>query len=68
MEAGPANGHVKGQGYTFVTKSVFKDKEDMDFYEKECAGHMVYKEFLKRNAPVEGLMTVFFTPGVSSFI
>jgi hypothetical protein len=40
----------------------------MEFYEKVCPGHMAYKEFLKKNAPVEGLVTVYFTPGVSSFI
>ena len=63
MEAGPANGHVKDQGYTFVTKSVFKCKEDMDYYEKECAGHQEYKDFLKKNAPAEGIQMVYFTPG-----
>jgi len=66
MEAGPANGgHVKDQGYTFVTKSVFKNKEDMDFYETKCEGHQTYKTFLKENAPVGGLMAVCFTPGAS---
>jgi hypothetical protein len=65
MEAGLAQGHVKDQGYTFVTKSVFKNKDDMEFYEKECPAHEEYKVFLKKNAPVEGLMTVVFQPGVS---
>jgi len=65
MEAGPAEGSVKDMGYTFVAKSVFKNKEDMTYYEKECAGHMEYKDFLKKNAPVESLMTVYFTPGAS---
>lgn len=65
MEAGPAFGHVRDQGYTFVCKSVFKDKADMDFYETQCEGHQEFKNFLKKYAPVEGLMTVYFTPGVS---
>lgn len=65
MQAGPAEGHVKSQGFNFVTKSVFKNKEDMTFYETECEGHNAYKVFLKENAPVEGIMTVYFTPGYS---
>lgn len=36
----------------------------MDYYLTECKAHMAYKEFLKENAPVEGLMSVFFTPEV----
>jgi hypothetical protein len=65
MQAGRADGHVREQGFTFVTKSVFKNKADMDYYETECAGHNEYKVFLKENAPVSGLMMVCFTPGYS---
>ncbi|KUJ16046.1 uncharacterized protein LY89DRAFT_101948 [Mollisia scopiformis] len=65
MAAGLAQGHVKEQGYTFVTKSVFKSKDDMEYYEKKCEGHLEYKKFLKENASVEGLMTCYFTSGVS---
>lgn len=65
MQAGPANGHVKDQGFNFITKSVFKNKEDMVYYENECEGHNAYKAFLKENAPVAGIMTVYFTPGFS---
>jgi hypothetical protein len=65
MQAGPAQGHVRDQGYTFVTKSVFKNKEDMEFFEKECPAHEEYKVFLKKNAPVEGVMAVFFQAGFS---
>ncbi|CZR60784.1 uncharacterized protein PAC_10680 [Phialocephala subalpina] len=54
MATGPAQGHVKDQGYTFVTKSEFKNKEDMEYYEKEFEGHLEYKKLLKENAPVEG--------------
>jgi hypothetical protein len=63
MQAGPANGHVKDQGFNFVTKSVFKNREDMTYYETECGGHNDYKVFLKERAPVGGIMTVYFTPG-----
>lgn len=65
MQAGPAEGNVKDQGYNFVAKSVFKNRDDMDYYEDECAGHQTYKVYLKENAPVAGIQTVIFTPGVS---
>lgn len=65
MQAGAANGNVKDQGFNFVTKSVFKNKDDMKYYETECAGHNEYKLFLKEKAPVAGLMTLYFTPGYS---
>lgn len=68
MEAGPANGHVKDQGFNFVTKSVFKDKADMDFFEKECEGHEGYKVYLKEKAPVSGLMVCWFEAGFSYVI
>jgi hypothetical protein len=69
MEAGLAYGHVRdNQGFTIVTKSVFKNKAEMEFYEKHCEGHQEYKNFLKKNASVEGLMTVYFTPEVSSAV
>jgi hypothetical protein len=65
MQAGPAQGTVKDQGFNFVTKSVFKNKEDMAYYETECEGHNEFKIFLKEKAPVSELMTVYFTPGYS---
>jgi hypothetical protein len=65
MEAGPANGNVRDEGYTFVAKSVFGNMQDMEFYEKECEAHIVFKKYLKENAPVEGLMTVWFRAGDS---
>ncbi|PQE24639.1 Stress responsive A B Barrel domain-containing protein [Rutstroemia sp. NJR-2017a WRK4] len=65
MEAGPALGNVREQGFTFVAKSVFKNQEDMKFYEDECEAHNEFKKFLKENAPVTGLMTCIFMPGVT---
>lgn len=65
MQAGPANGTVKDQGFNFVAKSVFKNREDMAYYETECAAHNEFRAFLKEHAPVTGLMTVHFTPGFS---
>jgi hypothetical protein len=65
MEAGEARGSVRDQGYTFVTKSVFESMSDMKFYEDECPAHREYKVFLKEKAPVSGLMSLNFEPGVS---
>lgn len=65
MEAGPAQGSVLDQGYTFVTKSVFANANDMEYYINECPGHLEYKEFLKAKCVLEGLMSVYFTPGIS---
>jgi len=65
MEAGVAGGHVKDQGFTLVTKSVFRDTSDMKFYEDECLGHQAYQMFLKKYAPVARLQMVCFEPVVS---
>lgn len=56
---------MKDQGYTCVTKSVFKSMEDMEYYSTKCEAHEAFKVYLKENAPVEGLMSVFFTPEAS---
>jgi len=64
MQAGRVSGSVLEQGFTIVAKSIFATEEDMEFYETQCLGHLEYKKFLKANAPVEGLMSVIFTPEV----
>ena len=56
MQAGAANGNVKDQGFNFVAKSVFKNKEDMAYYETECTGHYEFKTFLKENGSTETLI------------
>ncbi|CAG8979904.1 hypothetical protein HYALB_00011268 [Hymenoscyphus albidus] len=67
MEAGPANGHVRDQGFNFVAKNVFKDKADMEFFEVECEGHKGFRAYLKAKAPVVegGLMVCWFESGFS---
>ncbi|KAF9889832.1 hypothetical protein FE257_006922 [Aspergillus nanangensis] len=60
MQAGAARGSARDQGYTLVTKSVFRNIEDMQYYETDCPAHNRYREFLKKNAPVESLMAVYF--------
>ncbi|KIW00218.1 uncharacterized protein PV09_08258 [Verruconis gallopava] len=66
MEAGPARGSVRDQGYTFVTKSVFTCVDDQKFYEDKCPAHQEYKTFLKENTSgVSGLISVNFEPSCS---
>lgn len=45
-------GHVthedpRSRGYTFVARTVFLTKEDMDYYDTECAAHGNIKAMLK---------------------
>ncbi|KAL3463707.1 hypothetical protein BJX64DRAFT_287174 [Aspergillus heterothallicus] len=65
MEAGHAEGPVRDQGYTFVTKSVFRNMEEMRYYETNCPAHNEYRRFLRANAEVLGLLTVHFTAEAS---
>ncbi|KAF1911319.1 hypothetical protein BDU57DRAFT_524379 [Ampelomyces quisqualis] len=37
----------RSQGYTMVARTVFGCKEDMDFYDTECAAHGAIKAILK---------------------
>lgn len=64
MQAGHASGSVREQGFTIVAKFTFANEEDIDFYETRCQGHSGCKQFLKENAPIEGLMSVMFTPEI----
>jgi hypothetical protein len=65
MQAGPAKGSMREQGFTFVAKAVFKTEADMKHYETECEAHQEYKDFLKANVILEGLATTIFTPSLS---
>lgn len=66
MECGLADEDARSQGYTFVVKTLFKDKADMDFYESECEAHQEYRKYLKDNGViVEGFLTVLYKPEVS---
>lgn len=57
---GEALSDQRSQGYTVVAKLEFGRKEDCDYYDAECPGHME----LKRSAGhlVQGLLTVNFHP------
>jgi hypothetical protein len=65
MQAGPAQGQLREEGYNLIAKSVFKDMADMKYYETECEGHQAFKVYLRENAPVQGLKSFYFTPSLS---
>ena len=61
LEAGPAEHDARSQGYTFVTKTVFKNKEDFDYYDTQCEAHKELKTKAK-SLDIQGVMMVYFTP------
>ncbi|RDW80108.1 hypothetical protein BP6252_04746 [Coleophoma cylindrospora] len=63
LEAGVAEDDPRSQGFTIVAKSVFKNMDDMKYYDTECAAHEKLKVGNKALG-VEGLMTVFYSPSV----
>jgi len=63
LQAGPAYDDARSQGYTFVAKSEFKSKADMDFYDTECEAHKTLKAGAKK-LDVQGIMTVYYEPAV----
>ena len=67
LEAGPTEEDARNQGYTFVAKSVFKNMEDFEFYDKHCEAHHELKAKAK-NLDVQGMMMIFFSPAVTSKI
>ncbi|KFY84081.1 hypothetical protein V500_09636 [Pseudogymnoascus sp. VKM F-4518 (FW-2643)] len=58
IQAGKAFPDQRAQGFTLAVATVFKNKEDMVFYDTECTGHMGIKEVAK--AVHEGVMMVYF--------
>ncbi|ETI20707.1 hypothetical protein G647_07049 [Cladophialophora carrionii CBS 160.54] len=36
----------RAQGYTMLAVTVFKSREDFDYYDKECAAHKKLREFI----------------------
>jgi len=63
LQAGPAYDDARSQGYTFVAKSEFKSKADMDYYDTECEAHKTLKAAAKK-LEVQGIMTVYYEPAV----
>lgn len=58
VEAGTTQGDERSQGYTIVATSVFKDREDFDFYDKECEAHAELRTFARSVS--NGFCMVFF--------
>jgi len=71
MEAGPTYDDARNRGFTFVSKTVFKNRDDHDFYDKDCPAHKKFKQMMSDrgiNTLEQGLMTVFYTPAVTNYI
>lgn len=69
LEAGPVtNDDERTQGYTFISKTVFKNMEDHMFYDGECEAHNALKVKVKSALKVDGVLTVFYEPGASGIV
>ncbi|KAK7190740.1 hypothetical protein DPSP01_006652 [Paraphaeosphaeria sporulosa] len=47
VTAGPTFEDPRSQGFNFAAISKFKSKEDMAYYDEECAAHAALKAFAK---------------------
>jgi len=65
LVAGQALEDQRSQGYTLVAKSEFKSLDDMKYYDNECEAHQTLKLGAK-SLGVEGIMTVYYPPTVTS--
>ncbi|RDA91216.1 hypothetical protein CP533_3410 [Ophiocordyceps camponoti-saundersi (nom. inval.)] len=55
----------RSQGFTVVSKTEFASIDDMRYFDDECKAHQDVKAFVAKSLTVEGVMTAYFTPGVS---
>lgn len=46
-QATPTHADPRNRGYSLVARTVFESKEDMDYYDTECAAHGEIKATLK---------------------
>ncbi|ORY13100.1 hypothetical protein BCR34DRAFT_481723 [Clohesyomyces aquaticus] len=46
-QATPTHDDPRSQGFTLVARTVFECKEDMDYYDQECAAHAEIKALFK---------------------
>ncbi|KAJ1324350.1 Dabb family protein [Microdochium nivale] len=58
VTAGRAKDDQRAQGYTIAVTSVFASRDDMVYYDNECAAHAELKAFAK--TAHQGVMMVFF--------
>ena len=52
----PNRDDPRSQGYTLTARTVFASKEDMDYYDNECAAHGAIKASLKGKVAAPPLM------------
>jgi len=48
-----------------VAKSEFSNLDDMKYYDTDCAAHSTLKSNVK-DLGIEGILTTYYTPGVSA--
>jgi hypothetical protein len=65
LEAGLTYDDARSQGYTLVAKTMFKNKEDFDYYDTECEAHKILKAKAK-SLDVQGVLMIYFTPDVAA--
>lgn len=61
IEAGQTQSDPRSQGYTIAATSTFKDREDFEYYDKECEAHAELKAFARSVS--EGICMVCFEVG-----
>ncbi|RFU31154.1 hypothetical protein B7463_g5171, partial [Scytalidium lignicola] len=65
MQAGEAEEDPRSDGYNFVSKTEFKSKEDMDYYDTGCEAHQTLKAGAKSaGITIQGLLTVYYYPAI----
>jgi hypothetical protein len=65
LEAGPTSDD-SNPNFNFVGKSIFKNLEDLVYYEKECVAHKTLKAKAARELELQGIMTVYYTSSFSA--
>ncbi|KAF2441930.1 stress responsive A/B barrel domain-containing protein [Karstenula rhodostoma CBS 690.94] len=63
VTAGPTFEDPRSQGFNFAAISKFKNKEDMVYYDEECAAHAALKAFAKD--VIQGIMMVYLEDGAA---
>lgn len=63
VTAGPTFEDVRSQGFNFTAISVFKNKEDMVYYDEGCDAHAALKAFAKN--VIQGIMMVYLEDGTT---
>ncbi|KAI5856761.1 stress responsive A/B barrel domain protein [Durotheca rogersii] len=63
--AGRALPDERSRGYTLVAKTTFRNLDDMNFYDKECAAHKRFKE-LAGPRRTGDILTVYYEDAVSA--